>query len=638
MLSRFYVPVFFFFAFSAAAQAQQSLTDSLIGLYRAAVADSVKVKLLDDIASGYIASRECDLARAWSDTLLQFSEKTENVHGIARSNNIKGNSFLYQNNYSRALPFYFKYLELSEQEKNKQGIASANNNIGICYSNLNDNKLAKEYLLKALQGNAELNNLKGIAGTCNSIGNMLMDEKKYTEALGYFQKALESRKTLGDERGLAGIYNNIGLMYKYQGMYDTALVYYRQALGIKAKFNDKAGMASSLSNIGQVLCENKTTLDSAIIYLDSAINVAEQTKNIDVLKTAYNFIGLAYEQKGEFQQALVARKKYEVLKDSMFNQENTRQSIQAKMDYEFDKRDAIKKAEYQAGLEKRNLLLWSAIAVLLIVAVFSVFLYNRFKLTQRQKLVIEVQKKEMLDSINYARRLQEAILPAVETVQRAFADNFILYKPKDIVAGDFYWFERIGGISFIAAADCTGHGVPGALVSVVCSGALNRAVLEFGLTEPGKILDKTRELVLETFSKSDKDVKDGMDISLCAFHGNKLSWAGANNPLWYFSSGELHEIKADKQAIGKTDEPKPFTTHTLELKTGDWIYLFTDGYADQFGGPKGKKLMYKQFKEHILSVFRLPGREQKNALDTAFENWKSKLEQVDDVCVVGIKI
>ena len=203
----------------------------------------------------------------------------------------------------------------------------------------------------------------------------------------------------------------------------------------------------------------------------------------------------------------------------------------------------------------------------------------------------------------------------------------------------------MGDVVFIAAADCTGHGVPGAMVSMVCSNALNRTVNEFGITKTGKILDNVRELVLEAFKKSGEEIKDGMDISLLAINFSKVSnfgkvevqWSGANNSLLYFHDNELQEIKADKQPIGKYDYAKPFTTHNLELNSAASFYLFTDGYADQIG-TNGKKLMKKKFKEELLKIHHQPMAEQKEILATAFDHWKGNLEQVDDVCVIGIRI
>ncbi|MDZ4665488.1 MAG: SpoIIE family protein phosphatase [Bacteroidota bacterium] len=259
---------------------------------------------------------------------------------------------------------------------------------------------------------------------------------------------------------------------------------------------------------------------------------------------------------------------------------------------------------------------------------------------EEKNRTISLKNTEIIDSITYAKRLQEAIMPSEKEIYNTIPESFILYRPKDIVAGDFYFAEQRGDHFFVAAADCTGHGVPGAMVSVVCSNALNRAVIELNLTQPGEILDKVTEMVVDTFKKSDHDVKDGMDISLCAINikTHQIAWAGANNPLWYVSNDQLTEIKATKQPVGKSDHYKNFTTHILNLAKGSLVYLFTDGYADQFGGPKGKKFMYKQMADIILSNQGLEMGDQRNRLEHAFVQWKGALEQVDDVCIIGLRL
>ena len=257
-----------------------------------------------------------------------------------------------------------------------------------------------------------------------------------------------------------------------------------------------------------------------------------------------------------------------------------------------------------------------------------------------QKSILETKNKEVTDSINYAKHLQDAILPPLSQIKEHLPDSFILYQPKDIVAGDFYWMEVVDNNILIAAADCTGHGVPGAMVSVVCSNALNRAVKEFGILEPGKILDKVREFVIETFEKSESEVKDGMDISLCLINKNtnELKWSGANNPLWIVRNNELIELKPNKQPIGKIDNPTPFTTLVNKLQLKDSIYLFTDGYADQFGGPKGKKFKYSQLKEELIFISQLSAEKQAELLVNKIQNWKGSFEQVDDILVMGFRI
>jgi len=264
---------------------------------------------------------------------------------------------------------------------------------------------------------------------------------------------------------------------------------------------------------------------------------------------------------------------------------------------------------------------------------------------EEQKKIIEEKNKDITDSINYAKRLQLAILPSDTEIKKYLSESFLFYNPKDIVAGDFYWMHTDKDYVFIAAADCTGHGVPGAMVSVVCSNALNRAINEFNLTDTGRILDKTRELVIETFEKSDSEVKDGMDISLLRINYPisqnekevKIQWSGANNSVWYILNHELIEVKADKQPIGKYSEAVSFTTNSFSLTVPVSFYLFSDGYADQFS-QNDKKLLKKKFKEIILSIQHMTMQEQGKYLEKVHLEWKGTMEQTDDVLVIGIKI
>lgn len=272
----------------------------------------------------------------------------------------------------------------------------------------------------------------------------------------------------------------------------------------------------------------------------------------------------------------------------------------------------------------------------------TVLIRHQKESVEEQKHLVEQKNREILDSIEYAKRIQTAILPPPRIVKGFLQHSFILYIPKDIVAGDFYWMESVDEMVYFAACDCTGHGVPGAMVSVVCNTALNRAINEFSEREPGKIFDRARSLVLENFSKSDEEVKDGMDASLCAFNLQtmELFWAGANNPLWIYRAQQnmIEEFKADKQPIGMTHEQKDFTTHRIALYHGDIIYLFTDGYADQFGGDKNKKLTKAKFRDLLLSIASLNMEEQRMRLLNFHEEYRGKNEQVDDICVLAVRV
>lgn len=252
---------------------------------------------------------------------------------------------------------------------------------------------------------------------------------------------------------------------------------------------------------------------------------------------------------------------------------------------------------------------------------------------------LRAQTHELTDSITYARHIQKAILRHPRSIKDVLSDGFFFYKPKDIVGGDFYLIEENEGKIIHATADCTGHGVPGAFVSIVCCNALRRALTQQQTNNAAGILELTRSYVIETFAGSDT-IKDGMDIALCIIdpQTREVNYAGANISLHFIHKNQLHEIKGDKQPIGKHVHMHPFTNHQIQLDAGDALYTFTDGIADQFGGPKGKKFKYKQLRELITSAQTSNMQQQGKLIQLAFESWKGDLAQVDDVCVTGIKL
>ena len=506
---------------------------------------------------------------------------------------------------------------------------------------------------------------------------MYAEQGNYSEALKNYFASLKIKEAMGDKASEANPYNNIGNVYWLQGNYDEALKYFLISLKIRESIGEKSGIAASYLNIGSLFTKQKKYKE-AENYLIKSEKLSKEIGYKENLSNTYFSLAILDSAIGNYKGAYQNQKIYILYRDSLNNEETKRKTLQLQMTYDFEKKEAVATAEHKKELEsqqelseeksrKERVVLILVSCFLAIVLVFTGFVFRSLRITRKQKNIIELQKnlvvqqkkeveqqkllveehqKDIIDSITYAKRLQQAILPSDEELKKHLSENFILYKPKDIVAGDFYWLyvsdnpQGDGDIVFIAAADSTGHGVPGAIVSVVCSNALNRSVNEFNLIDTGKILDKTRELVLETFAKSGEEIKDGMDISLLAINKatKQISWSGANNQLWYFRNNDLVEIKPDKQAIGKTDNPLPFTTHLIEFKIGDIFYLMTDGYADQFGGSAGKKFKYKQLKELLSANNNKPMAEQKKILDNSINKWKGKLEQVDDITIIGIRI
>jgi len=274
----------------------------------------------------------------------------------------------------------------------------------------------------------------------------------------------------------------------------------------------------------------------------------------------------------------------------------------------------------------------------------NLLLEEKNTIINHQKEIVEEQHQEITDSIKYAHRIQGAILPPRNLWQKILPDSFILHIPKDILSGDFYWIEETKDYIYIAAADCTGHGVPGALISIVNYNLLNKAVLEQNLVHPAEILDAVNVWLTESLHQTYREsaVKDGMDISLIAIHkhSNDVLFAGANNPVYIISKGELKQIKADKFPVGAFIEDKiqKFSPKNFKAYKGDVIYLFSDGFADQFGGDTGKKYKYAPFQQKLIAVSEKGLAEQRTAMKNEFYFWKGEHEQVDDVLLIGIKI
>ncbi len=573
--------------------------------------------------------------------------------------NLKGNIYGDLGDVNKGLQFYLNAVELAEKHHRIASLAGLFGNIGTCFMFIKQYEKAKEYFRKGITASIEGNDMLNLGATYNNLGSVFVDKNQADSALYYFNKAEIIYTKINYLRGLGYSAYYLGATYFNSENYPKALTSYLKAANIYRRANSFSELPNIFICISQAY-QKLNELDKALDYAMRSLNLAEKNKADNDKKEAFKTLKEVYYEKKDYKKAIEYYTRYIIIKDSLIDTESTKQMAEMQTKYETKKKEQQitllnKEGELNKSEAKRQrIIIESVVLGLVLMGLFAGFIFRSLRITRKQKQIIEAQKtivekqkhiveehqKEIIDSITYAKRLQQAILPSAEEIKKYLPDNFLLYKPKAIVAGDFYWMEHVDNVTFFAAADSTGHGVPGAMVSVVCSNALNRAVKEFGLRETGKILDKTRELVLETFAKSSTDVKDGMDISLLSIDKNKevINWSGANNQLWYISNNELKEITPDKQPIGKTENPKPFTTNHIEFVKGDIYYLMTDGFPDQFGGPKGKKYKYKKLADHLLVNCDKILMDQKNILEKNFNDWKGDLEQVDDVTMIGIKL
>ena len=572
-----------------------------------------------------------------------------------------GNDYYDLGDYSKTSKYFFNSLAIYEKLNDTIGLIQIHNRLSKLYYKLKDYAKAKNHISISQQFNKSVQYIRELAISYNSIGNIQIETGSLNSALYYFTKTHTEFKKCGDVIGQAIASINLGDTYQTlyergtprKSILDSSFKYYLQSYNLNKSVNNKFGMIYGVWGLSDIEMKNGNTKEAYTNYL----NALQLSKSINAKSEIYNLywkLHSFFELKGNKDSSYYYLKYYITAKNKLENEEQTKALLRQESKYEIDKRIAEQKEiierEKLIATEKnkrKNYIIFGIVIVLIILIYAVINSIKKIKIINSKNETINIinaeltiQKKEITDSINYARTLQDAILPSEKYFNECNLNCFVFYKPKDIVAGDFYWLEKRNDLLFIAVADCTGHGVPGAMGSVLCSNALNRSLLEFGILDPGEILNKTRTLIVETFSKSEKDVKDGMDISLLSINMNTLeiNWAGANNPLWYICQSEVKEIKPDKQAIGKTDNPLPFTTHKIKLNKNDMLFLFTDGYADQFGGEKGKKFKYKPLKELLTNNAHLQLTEQKQLLFERFENWRGNLDQVDDVCVIGIKL
>ncbi len=590
------------------------------------IADSLndyksKFNTLLEISRAHYNLNKKEEAIKYCYEILYLSEEKKDSGLIAESNYQLARLYYYAGDLKKANSFFLKGIEILEKhpDKNENQLSMAYMAVGVTFLDLGNISESKKYNLRSVFLKEKLHLDKWLAFSYINIGELYRKEKNYGESEKYLLKARDLSKKLNQAKEFNDTYIWMGLTY-----------------------GDKREYSRAINEI--LTCEN--------YYISNGM--------LDELNIIYENLAKLYSKNKNPEKESEYLNKYIKNQKEVLNKEKAAQVAEMEAKYHNEKKEqeiAIQASELKLKESKITQQSTQKFALSLgfsLTIVIAIILFRNFKkqknfahIIQTQKEVVEqkaaelsARQKEILDSITYAKRLQDAILPSSDLLQKYFPESYVFYKPKDIVAGDFYWLENVDDYLFIAAADCTGHGVPGSLVSVVCSNALNQAVKEFLIIDPGKILDKVRELVIETFEKSQSEVKDGMDISLARFNlkTNEIKWAGANNPLWYYNSNDFTEIKANKQPIGKSDNPKPFTTHEIKINKGDLMYLFTDGFADQFGGPKGKKFKYKQLKEVLISISKKSTNEQKQMLDMNFENWRGNFEQVDDVTIVGIKI
>jgi len=628
---------------------------------------------------GFISDQigNADKAIVYYELALKMQEFINDQKGMAYSlNNI---AFVYDNkgDVPKSLEYMHRALKIQETIHDKLGVAISFINIGNVLRAHGEESRAIDYFNKGLKMNEELKNNSHMAVALLNIGDVYYTNGDTANALKHFNKAIALYEKEGDEYGLAYALVNRGHIYKKQHQYDMALSIFERSLNMLEKQGDKAGVAKTLVNVVEVLLKQNNT-SKALELAQKGLKISQELGYPLELKATSELLSRIYAQQGNYSKAYEMHCLYKLMDDSVNRQENRKASIQKAFQYEYEKKStedslrvAAERKVFSVKIQQEKTQRVALYIGIVLIALFSGFMYNRFRVTRKQKYIIESQKveveqqreladnrrliaeeqkyiieqkqKEILDSIHYAKRIQQAMLASEEYIDQYFkAETFIFYQPKDIVSGDFYWALSHHDKFYIAAGDCTGHGVPGAFMSLLNISFLNGNVIERGLKKPSDILNEQRQEIIKALNPNgNENSKDGMDCALCAFdlNNNKLEFALANNPLWLVRNNELIEYKADKMPVGMYEEvQKDFTLHAISIQKGDSIYMLTDGYADQFGGDKGKKFKYKHLKDVLLANAHKTMEEQKKMLSDTINTWKGNLEQVDDILIIGIRV
>lgn len=610
------------------------------------------------LALAYSNENQTGKALGYYERSLKLNAITGNKNKTARTLNNLGNLFYHMANYEQATRYHLRALKIREEIKDLYGMGASYMNLGIA-TDVTDHQGALDYYFKALEINRQINEPTGIARCLDNIGSSYKSLKQYDKAIDFLLQALAIKKELGIKRSTANTLNNIGTVYLEQGSdYGQALEYLQESMKLKEEVKDLKGLANGYINTADVYNRIGNPLKSAEYYT-SALAQCRAIGHLQGVMYCYRGLAVSCKQRKLDAAAYDYLQKFIALKDSLQSTESDRSKNSMKILYDTEKKsreiaELNRDKEMQnATLAKQKIVIASVIAGLALVVLLAFFIYRGYRQKHlahmeisAQKLIIEEKNKEVTDSINYARKIQEAILPAQELKHEIFPDTFVLFHPRDIVSGDFYWFTEKNGHKLIAAVDCTGHGVPGAFMSMIGNAFLNEIVNEKGNTSPAAILGELRTVVIHSLKQGEaRENKDGMDIALLSFSSDmsRMEYAGANNPLWRIRTENrtpvLEVFEPNKRPIGYyLGKNFPFEGHSLPVQKGDTFYIFTDGFADQFGGPKGKKFKYRQLKELLLSIQHHTMPEQERLLRETFNNWKGELEQVDDVLVIGVRV
>ncbi|MES2513685.1 MAG: SpoIIE family protein phosphatase [Bacteroidota bacterium] len=635
--------------------------DSCIRVLKTSREDTNKVILLNRIAWD-IAYTNLKKGLEYSTQSIELAKKLHYESIYARLYNTKGAIYGDMAEVALALDQYIEGLKYAKKCNQPGSAAALYNSLGNLYgTNEEPRKALSNYLLaidalaKSQPGRVPFPIYSNLIGVYTVL-------QKYDSAMYYANTCIEHNIKINDREGLTSNYIALSEIYSALKNKEECLIAANKGVVLAREMGDEYTMSHAYVQLGNALSLNGRYQD-AFVAINEAIFYSKKTGDMPALELATLYLSQIYENSGDYKSSLKTFKEYTVYKDSALNNESIQQVKNAEAKFENEKKQkeiellGEKQKLNEAESQKKRVYLYMAVFGIVILGFVLAILYRNNVLKQKtnknlqafnkeinlQKDLVELKNKEITDSINYAKRIQQSILTSEHYFKKHTTDFFILFKPKDIVSGDFYWALHHENRFIVMTADCTGHGVPGAMMSMMGINFLNEIVNEKKIVSPAGILNQLRKDIIKALNPEGSmiETKDGLDCCLCSFDfaNMNLKYANANNNFYIIREKEIIVSKANKMPVGAGyNSDHSFQEFEVSIQKNDLVITFTDGYADQFGGPKGKKFKYKQLEDLLFANAHLPLSEIKEVLNDRIESWKGNLEQVDDICVMGIKI
>lgn len=656
-----------------------------------AKSDSQRMGLYYELSSKY-QFNDNEKAISYAEQLLELAKKKKDTTNIVYGKAMIAYSYYNLGALDKALKIYLEAHEIAKASKNEKLIDYIITHLALTYDEMGNYGKALEYYRYNIRY-AKENNLPQdqMIGLLN-IADMYVRMEEYDSAEYYAEKAIEFEDQSEDYiRSIA--YINYGVALERNNNFDKALIYLLRGLEIQYTSDpDYAAISEAYLTISNIYVKKKQ-FNNALQFADSSINSAKKSESNYYLRKGYELRSSIHKTLGDNAQAYNDLKKFVETNDKIYNEETTEKFLELQELYEAKQREAeINLLKQESKLSKesitqKNIVIIGSLIILLLLALSLAVYISRNRLKQKALTLLNSQNKEIeernfqlgemteelksqkeeiethrdqlseaysilekrnqdvTDSINYAQKIQNSLLPDLKTIKKALPESFIFYKARDIVSGDFYWFhqKKVDGkeIKFIASIDCTGHGVPGAFMSMIADALLSQVIIELDFNQPSEILSEIDRRLRIMLKQDENYGNDGMEIGLCATYDNKLVFSGAGHKLVYYENGELNIVRDNRYSIGESfisHQKMQFKNHSISIDSPKMFYLFSDGIQDQFGGPKDKKLGIKRLRRNLESIHKDAAHKQEKHIKDMVENWKGSEEQVDDMLLIGFRL